>query len=212
MMNSLLNDIYGKNVLTVTKNKNGNRIIPNNAVELQEISICLLICWNSCKNQVNIMVAELFIREYNPYIVQKILIFILILSAFYSIAQKTHSVSVEFTGIKSPKGSIRMGLFKTKETFEAEKPFEFFVVSKAGMKNGSITKIFNLPEGEYGISVWDDANDNETFDKTFIGIPKEGYGFGNYIHKSFSKPQFSEFRTKVYSGMKPIQVAFRYIY
>lgn len=207
MMNSTLNDIYGKNVLVGPENKNRNKIIRTSGEFHQPYFLSVPV-----KNHMNIIETELFIGEYNPGGVKNILIFILILSALHSIAQKNHTVSVEFSGIKSTKGSIRMGLFKTRETFEAEKPFEFFVVSKAGMKNGTITQSFELPEGEYGISVWDDANDNEVFDKTFIGIPKEGYGFGNYIHKSFSKPQFSEFNTKVYHGMKPIKVAFRYIY
>lgn len=105
-----------------------------------------------------------------------------------------------------------MGLFSTKENFESEKPFQFFVISKSAMSGGVLSEAFELPEGEYGISVWDDANNNEKFDKTFIGIPKEGYGFGNFIHKSFSKPEFSDFRLKVYRGMKPVKVAFRYIY
>ncbi len=125
-------------------------------------------------------------------------------------SQSKIPVTVEFSGIETTTGSLRMGLFRSQEAFDDEKPFEFFIVSKSELKNGIITQSFQLPEGEYGISVWDDANDNKKLDKTFIGIPKEGYGFGNYIHKAFSKPKYSEFKTKIERKNQKVKVIFRY--
>ncbi len=52
-----------------------------------------------------------------------------------------------------------------------------------------VTVVFeNLAPGEYGISVVHDENENGDLDKNFVGIPKEGFAFGNnamgYIRSS----------------------------
>ncbi len=147
------------------------------------------------------------------YFIKKISLWVFFL--FWNIvmyAQEKIPVSIEFSGIKTEKGTLRMGLFKSKDAFEKEKPFEFFVVEKTGFKNGSLTQSFQFPKGEYAISVWDDANDNGKMDKTIVGIPKEGYGFGDYIHKSFSKPNYDDFKMKISNTNQKVQVQFRYLY
>jgi len=137
--------------------------------------------------------------------------FILFLN-FVMNAQDRIPITIEFLGIKTEKGTLRMGLFKSKDTFEKEEPFEFFIVKKTGIKNGSLTQSFQFPKGEYAISVWDDANDNGKMDKTIVGIPKEGYGFGDFVHKSFSKPRYDDFKMKVSEKNQKVRVQFRYLY
>lgn len=138
-------------------------------------------------------------------------VLILNVMTFSLLSQNNITVNIEFSGLKSHEGSLRIGLFKTQEKFDSEEPFQFFVVSKKEVKNGVLTKSFQLPVGEYGISVIDDVNNNKKLDKSMLGIPKEGYGFGNYIHKGFSSPKFSDFKMKVDNESDIIKVIFRYL-
>lgn len=50
----------------------------------------------------------------------------------------------------------------------------------------------SLKPGRYGVSVFHDANSNETLDTNIIGMPKEGYGFSNNPKAGFGAPSWSE--------------------
>lgn len=49
-----------------------------------------------------------------------------------------------------------------------------------------------LTPGRYGVSVFHDANSNETLDTGFLGIPTEGYGFSNDAAGSFGAPSWED--------------------
>lgn len=53
-------------------------------------------------------------------------------------------------------------------------------------------RIINIPDGEYAMVFFIDANENEKLDKNFIGIPKEQYGFSNNAMGAFSAPTFEQ--------------------
>lgn len=44
---------------------------------------------------------------------------------------------------------------------------------------GTVTVSFDLPEGEYSVSVWHDLNNNSEFDMKESGWPDEGYAMSN---------------------------------
>lgn len=52
--------------------------------------------------------------------------------------------------------------------------------------------IINIPDGEYAMVFFIDANENKKLDKNFIGIPKEQYGFSNNAMGAFSAPTFEQ--------------------
>ena len=44
---------------------------------------------------------------------------------------------------------------------------------------GSHTVTFDVPEGEYSVSVWHDLNNNGEFDMSDMGMPAEGWAISN---------------------------------
>jgi len=60
--------------------------------------------------------------------------------------------------------------------------------------NGSsvVCKWDNLPAGKYGAAVLIDENDNRAMDFTWIGWPKEAYGFYPDPGFIFSKPKWKD--------------------
>lgn len=119
-----------------------------------------------------------------------------------SFTQKENNIKLKITGIKTKKGSIRIGIFKDDKSFQDEKAFKEMKFLKTKMSNESLLVTFALEPGTYGISLLDDTNDNAQMDYNFIGIPKEGFGFANYYHSGFSKPSFDDFKFDLKKDVK----------
>ncbi|MEJ7647198.1 MAG: DUF2141 domain-containing protein [Chryseolinea sp.] len=101
---------------------------------------------------------------------------------------QTSTLEVTVNNIKSDKGTIRIGLF-TKEEF-LKTPFEGKIV-KATPEG--VTVVFeNLKAGTYAISVVHDENENGKMDTNKLGIPREGYAFGNNALGKLGPPTFNQ--------------------
>ena len=50
----------------------------------------------------------------------------------------------------------------------------------------------NIPPGDYGVVALHDENKNHKLDRNIIGLPKEGFGFGNNPHVGLSAPPFEQ--------------------
>ena len=108
---------------------------------------------------------------------------------FCSSAQESHTITLNFEGMKSDKGSLFVAVYETKDSF-LKKRFK-----------GSITKINNkkatvilkdIPTGEYAVSAFHDANDNKKMDTNFFGIPKEPIGISNNATGFMGPPKYNE--------------------
>jgi uncharacterized protein (DUF2141 family) len=107
-------------------------------------------------------------------------------------AQGTLSVTIK--NIKVQKGSLRVGLFSTEDTF-LKKASNGKVVKVDGSE---MTVVFDhLNAGEYGISVIHDQNENGELDKNIMGIPSEGFAFGNNAMGMFGPPDFEKAKVSI---------------
>lgn len=96
-------------------------------------------------------------------------------------------VTVE--AIREQKGSVMVGLFRTKDDFMKKATYGKVVPANSE----KVHVIFeNLEPGEYGISIIHDINDNGELDTNAFGIPKEGFGFGNNAMGLFGPPSFEK--------------------
>jgi uncharacterized protein (DUF2141 family) len=104
------------------------------------------------------------------------------------------SIEVKVTEIREAKGEIRVGLFNNEGTF-LKKAIEGKVV-KASKED--VTVVFeNLPAGDYAVSVLHDENGNGEMDSNVVGIPKEGFAFGNNAMGTFGPPSFEKAKVVV---------------
>jgi uncharacterized protein (DUF2141 family) len=128
---------------------------------------------------------------------------VLALSAYSQI-----KFEVTVTGINDTKGTIRVGLFSSEEEF-LENAVYGEVVKATGSK---VTVVFNsLPPGQYGISVIHDENENGELDSNFMGIPKEGFGFGNNAMGMFGPPSFKEASIKIDPTHQTHEIKLKYM-
>jgi uncharacterized protein (DUF2141 family) len=107
-------------------------------------------------------------------------------------AQNTIEITVK--NIKAIKGSIRVGLFNSESTFLKDAIDGKIVKVSAS----EVTVVFeNLKPGEYAVSVIHDENDNGELDSNVVGIPKEGFAFGNNAVGMFGPPDFAKAKVTV---------------
>lgn len=123
-----------------------------------------------------------------------------IILSFLSAAVMAQSkIEVKVTNIREPKGNILIALFNNEGDF-----LEKAVQSKTIKADGkTVTILFeNLAAGDYAVSVIHDENGNGELDKNFMGIPREGFAFGNNSMGTFGPPAFE--KAKVTLDGKPV--------
>jgi uncharacterized protein (DUF2141 family) len=110
--------------------------------------------------------------------------------------------------INGSAGTIRVGLFNNSEDF-LKNAIQGRVVK---ILSKEVKVIFeNLPKGEYAVSVIHDANENEKLDTDFLGIPKEGFGFGNNAMGTFGPPDFEKAKIKIQDATVNHDVSLKYM-
>jgi len=116
----------------------------------------------------------------------KILIFAV---TFFATTGAVAQASLELTikGIKDPVGEVYVGLFNRPDHF-LEKTVEAKVISLEA--DWAVVIFKDLPPGVYAVSVFHDRNRNGKLDSNSLGIPKEGFAFGNNAMGLFGPPSF----------------------
>lgn len=130
---------------------------------------------------------------------------------FFSITTLAEEVTISIKGVRNTKGKLRIGIFKDQASFEKETPFRSIELSKSGLFKGTLKCTIDLPKGEYGFALLDDENNNEEMDKSFLGIPQEGYGFSNYEHSGIFAPVFEDFKFLVRKGANLVKMRLKYL-
>lgn len=119
------------------------------------------------------------------------------------------SLEVTISGIKSAKGVIRLAICPPDTGFPDCKDKAVRTASLP-IENGMARMTFHgLTAGTYAVSVFHDANANGKLD-TFVGIPKEGYGFSRNPPFRPRAPRWNEAEIEV-NGQAASAIAIRYI-
>lgn len=117
--------------------------------------------------------------------------------------------TVVVENLRSADGDVRIALWSDPEGFtEADA-----AVAETGQKaqfGRVIFRFSGLPTGRYAIASFHDENGNGDFDRTFLGLPKEGLGFSNGAWISLGPPAFDEAAVDVEAPNQVIVVKLRY--
>lgn len=104
-------------------------------------------------------------------------------------------ITLKMENLKPQKSVVFVAIFQNSDTFLGEKRFKSVKIDNPG--ETSVSKKILLPQGTYGIAVFQDLNENEKLDKNFIGIPNEPYCFSNGAAGHFGPPSWDEARVKI---------------
>lgn len=128
-----------------------------------------------------------------------VMVCLIIVSVLNANAQASLEVTVE--NIKETRGTIRVGLFTNESDF-LKKPADGKIVKAS---SGKVTVLFeNLKPGDYAVSVIHDENENGELDTNLVGIPKEGFAFGNNAMGTFGPPSFKEAKITLENRAKQV--------
>lgn len=118
------------------------------------------------------------------------LIALLVLTCSHAKAQSKISIVVK--NFSSNNGFCRACLFDNAASFSNEKGNALQCVKVAVTNKSSVVVFDNVRAGTYAVSVFHDANNNNKLDKSFLGIPKEGYGASKNKLPFASAPTFND--------------------
>jgi len=121
----------------------------------------------------------------------------------------TGSLDITVTGARSDKGLLRIALCPPSAGFPdcGDKAVR---TASLPIVNGKARLVFSgLHRGNYAVSVFHDANGNGKLD-TFVGIPREGYGFSRNPPFKPRAPRWSE-AVITLSGEEPVSISLRYL-
>lgn len=120
---------------------------------------------------------------------------IAIMSAFgcalLSTATTAAELRVDVTGLRSGGGEVHLAVFATPATFPRGDAMLAEAIVRA--KAAGVHWVFSgLKPGTYALAVYHDENENREFDRGFLGIPLEGFGFSNDAPVFFGPPDFAD--------------------
>jgi uncharacterized protein (DUF2141 family) len=120
-------------------------------------------------------------------------------------------ITVHIKGLKNPDGLIGVALYTTKNGFP-DKPERAFAtrIHKPGSTPNEAT-FDKIPYGTYAVSVLHDENGNGRMDKSFIGIPKEGFGVSNNPKIRRSPPSYNEALFTLNASQMELTVSMNYL-
>lgn len=109
-------------------------------------------------------------------------------------------IHVKVLNIKNSVGNVACALFESPAGFPVE--FLRYATNIMAIKIRDAQARFcflDIPPGTYALAVIHDENMNGKLDTSWLGVPKEGYGFSNDAKAVLSAPSFSA-ATFIYDG------------
>lgn len=113
------------------------------------------------------------------------------------------TLKVGISGLEE-KGTIHVGLYDDATGFEEGEIFKGLRLEPAGSELEAT--FLDVPEGRYGVAIFQDVNGNGVLDRYVIGYPSEPFGFSRNPRILFGPPDFEEIAFAVRPGKTAIAV------
>ena len=100
-------------------------------------------------------------------------------------------LTIDVHGVRSDAGRVYLAVHgpATRDTFPSGEALVEGL--RAPAEAGTMRFVVaDIAPGRYALSAFHDENDNGTLDTNLLGIPSEGYGFGNDAGAAFGPPSF----------------------
>jgi len=102
-------------------------------------------------------------------------------------------LAVEINGLNEPTGQVCLNLFDSGSGFPSNRDQAVQTQCIDTMPDLPIVAVFeNLAPGSYAVSVFHDANGDSEFNRNFVGMPAEGFGFSRNPEALTGPPEFGE--------------------
>ncbi|MEM9976760.1 MAG: DUF2141 domain-containing protein [Cyanobacteria bacterium P01_D01_bin.2] len=100
---------------------------------------------------------------------------------------------VELSGLNDLQGQICLNLFASSAGFPSDRDDALRTQCVMPTADPAPMAIFdNLIPGSYAVSVFHDANGDNEFNRNFVGMPEEGFGFSRNPEARTGPPEFGD--------------------
>src|SRR4051794_28948730 len=113
---------------------------------------------------------------------------------------RTAQLTVDILGLHSDKGKVFTAIYCGEAGFPGD--FKKTCANKGvSAKGRRVHLVFEgLPAGEVAVSMFHDENSNNSLDRNFLGIPKEGWGASRDAKANFGPPSYKDARLRLGPG------------
>ena len=102
-------------------------------------------------------------------------------------------LAVEISGLNAPQGQVCLNLFNSSDGFPSNREQAVQTICIGTAEDVPLVAIFeNLNPGSYAVSVFHDANSDNKFNRNFVGMPAEGFGFSRNPEALTGPPAFGD--------------------
>jgi uncharacterized protein (DUF2141 family) len=96
-------------------------------------------------------------------------------------------------------GMVRLGLYD-RAGYPDDQSKPIAAADVTAVEGETVVTLRDIPPGTYAIETYQDVNNNDRMDTTWLGLPLEPYGFSRDAHPVLSKPPFSKVKFAVAAG------------
>lgn len=118
------------------------------------------------------------------------------------------NVTVTFTHLRKPTGSIIIGVYDSPKNFPKDEGQ--LIKTTIPVNSKSVTTTLNLAPGEYAFAICHDEDGDGTCNQNFLGIPKEGFAFSNNFKPRLRAPKFDD--VKIVVGEEDMEIEIKLLY
>jgi len=108
-----------------------------------------------------------------------------------ALAAQTSLVTMEITNVVINNGNVIVAIFANADEFRREIPSSYAIIPSTA---AVLRHEFNLPYGEYVVTIFQDTNNNNRLDFNIIGIPRELLGLSNYNGRGIPSRDFNRLK------------------
>lgn len=117
------------------------------------------------------------------------------------------TLQLRIQNIQKTEGALRIALFRGQETFLDDTASYKKASAKVDKNKVGKVTFTDLPYGVYALAIYHDVNNNGKLDKSFVGIPKEPYGFSNNARSKWGPPKYEIAQFEISQPIVEMEVA-----
>lgn len=119
-------------------------------------------------------------------------------------------MTVQINGLREAVGQVMVFVFNNQDDFPTKRD-RAVASKKVPVDSSSMVVSFDsIPEGVYGVAVYHDENSNNKMDRSWYGMPKEGYGASNDATGTFGPPSFKDAKFNFNNSQDTIKIFIHY--
>ena len=123
--------------------------------------------------------------------------------------EQSSSLAVNIADAKHDDGSAGVALWNGPEGFPEEIEHAIRIAYVPVVAGVAAALFEDLTPGRYAVTVYNDRNGNETFDKNWIGMPRESWGVSNNARPRLRAPGYGEAAFDLDAGAHRLEIELR---